>query len=335
MNFQANLFNHNERGRASLEDVIGIIGNQLYALGHTCIWNKADDHFITRAVGYNIIVEGFTPYIIDRIKEGYEGGARFICIATEEPTPNGFNHGRQKEMRWRQTNFPEAAKYFEAILCLVPGQHVIDWYNQWAPTAYIELGHAPTLRRLTTYEPEFDFGFFGSISQRRYQILKRIRKIYRNVLIVHEFPTQQERDDAIKHCKVVLQIKKYDEMEVVSSSRCNTALNLGRPVLAEPHKHCKPWDEIIRFSTTMDRFYDDLMFFRVAWKGIYQDQYDKFSKILPPDVCIGEPLRKVNLNMDTPLISIPSKPTMSFPQRFGIKSTKKSVLDWNTSTAII
>ncbi len=333
MNFQFNLMNHNERGKASLEDVIGIIGNQLYALGHTAIRNTADDHFITRHVGYNIIVEGFTPFVIDRIKDAYNQGARFICIATEEPTPNGFNHGRQKEMRWRQVNFPEAAKYFEAILCLVPGQHVIDWYNQWAPTAYIELGHAPTLLRKTNYEPEFDFGFFGSVSQRRYQILKRIRKVYNNIIVVHEFPTQNERDDAIKHCKVVLQLKKYDEMEVVSSSRCNTALNLGRPVLAEPHKHCKPWDEIIRFSASMDKFYDDLMSFRVLWKGIYADQYSKFAKILTPEVCLGEPLRKVCLDMTPPKLSIPSKPTASFPQRFELRNPPKtSVLHWTAPT---
>jgi len=333
--FKFSLFNHNERGKASLEDVIGIIGNQLYALGHTAIWDKADDYFITRDAGYNIIVEGFTPSIINVLKTSYEQGARFICIATEEPTPNGFNHGRQKEMRWRQTNFPEAAKYFESILCLVPGQHVINWYSQWKPTAYIELGHAPTLLRKSITEPTFDFGFFGSISQRRYQILKRLRKVYRNILIVHEFPSQEERDQAIQHCKVVLLLKKYDEMEVVSSSRCNTSLNLGRPVLAEPHAHCKPWDEIIHFSKSIDKFYDDCMFFRVAWKGIYADQYSKFAEKLTPDLCIGEPLRKVDLDMTPPTLPLPVRPTRSFPQRFeSLKilqtknSLKTSVLHW-------
>jgi len=331
MNFSFSLFNHNERGKASLEDVIGIIGNQLYALGHTAIWDKADDHFVTRDVGYNIIVEGFTPVIIDRIKHGYDNGARFICIATEEPTPQGFNHGRQREMRWRQQMFPEAAKYFDAILCLVPGQHVLDWYGQWQPTAYIELGHAPTLLRKSNIEPRFDFGFFGSITQRRYQILKRLRKVYRNILIVHEFPSQEERDHAIQHCKVVLLIKKYEEMEVVSSSRCNTSLNLGRPILAEPHQHCKPWDEIVHFSRSMDKFYDDCMFFRVVWNGIYADQYAKFAAKLTPELCIGEPLRKVGLDMTPPRLAIPSKPTRSFPQRFEIPTAKKSVANLKSS----
>lgn len=329
MNFQFTLFNHNERGRASLEDVIGIIGNQLHALGHTAIWNKMDDHFITRDAGYNIIVEGFTPYIIDRIKHGYENGARFICIATEEPTEKGFNHGRVREMRWRQELFPKAAEYLDAILCLVPGQPVVDWYSQWAPAAYIELGYSPTLVRKSLIDPPYDFGFFGSVTQRRYQILKRLRKIIPNIIIVHEFPDQQTRDYSIWHCKVVLQIKKYENAEIVSSSRCNTALCLGRPVLAEPHQHCKPWDEVIHFSKSIQAFYDDCMFIRAAWKGIHADQFSKFSTLLTPEICIGEPLRKVGLDMTPPKFAIPSKPTISFPQRFAEKNpVKTSVLHW-------
>ena len=296
--------NHNDRGKASLEDPIAIIGNMLHSLGHTAVWPKNNDHFITRDCGYNVIVEGFNDACIKIIKQVYKEGARFICIATEEPTPLGFNWGRDREMRWRQKTFPEAAQFFDAILHLVPGQNITNWYDQWAPAAYIELGYAPTLYRPSNIVPPYDFGFFGSVSRRRYQIIKRLDKLYR-VLLVHDFPDLEARDRAVYHCKCILQLRKNDSMGLVSSSRCNTSLMCGRPILAEPHQLSKPWDEIVRFSPTMEKFYDDCMFVRGVWEGMYQDQIQKFKTLLPAQVAIAPALKKIGIDLSKPKFQLP------------------------------
>lgn len=286
-------------GQRSLEDVIGIFGHQLRALGHTAVWERANDKWVGGDSGINVIVEGFTPAVIDVISQGHAQGARFLCLATEEPTPKGFNHGRDAEMVRRQQMFGPAMKYFEGILHLVPGEGVTSWFAQFAPTAYVELGYAPSLiRGMDRIEPEFDFGFFGSLSNRRMKILKRLAKrigTEKAIKIVGDFATQDDRDRQMRRARVIVQIRKHDEMGLVSSSRCNTALSIGRPVVAEPHALSKPWDEIVKFSDTLESFYDTAILVRAAWRGVHAQQLEALKTKLPPDVCVGAPLRKIGI----------------------------------------
>src|SRR6185503_2202241 len=149
LNWLFNMLNHNPQGQRSLEDVIGIIGHQLRELGHTAVWDKKNDQFLARDTGINIIVEGFTPPVIEIMAGAHARGCRFVILATEEPTEKGFNHGVDPEMIMRQRMFPEAARYCEGIIHLVPGKRVTDWYGQFAPAAYTELGFARTLVRVT------------------------------------------------------------------------------------------------------------------------------------------------------------------------------------------
>lgn len=285
------LANHSHAGQRSLEDVIMILGCQLQAMGHKAVWDKANDKLLSKDSGINIIVEGFTDASIQVMRDYHAQGARFIILATEEPTPRGFNHGIDPEMVMRQRRFPEAAVFAEAIWHLVPGQHVTDWYGQFAPTAPVELGYAAMLMRHAVHqEPEFDFGFYGSMSRRRLQILKRLAKRtnkIKAIRVVNDFATQAERDAAMREAKVILQIRKEEKMGLVSSSRCNTALMLGRPVIAEPHELARPWSEVVRFSRSLEAFYDDAMLMRAVWRGAYQDQLAKFRQKLPADLCVG------------------------------------------------
>jgi len=285
------LANHSLGGQRSLEDVVGILGQQLQAMGHQVAWQRDNTALITKDRGYNIIVEGFTPQCIEILRTYHQQGARYVFLATEEPTPKGFNHGWDPEMAYRQTTFPEAAKLAEAIWALVPGKHVTDWYGQHAPTAYVELGYAPTLVRPmhTDTAPVVDFGFYGSLSPRRIKILRRLKKLG-SMVVVADFLPQRDRDQEMRKAKVILQIRKQEQMGLVSSSRCNTCLMLGRPVLAEPHDLSKPWDEIVRFSKTLDQFYNDALMLKGIWRGTWMDQFDKFRDKLPPQVCVGEAL---------------------------------------------
>lgn len=300
-NFLFWLGNHSDIGQRSLEDVIGIIGHQMRALGHQAVWDPKNHQFLAPESGVNVIVEGFTHSAVELISSCYAQGARFLFLATEEPTAKGFNHGTQREMIWRQETFPLAAKYCEGIIHMVPGQHVTDWYGQFAPSAPCELGFAPSLYRSYPGEPTYDFGFYGSLTPRRHRILKKLAKSIgtpKAIRLVADFTTQSERDNMMREAKVIVQLRKFEQMGLVSSSRCNTALCLGRPVVAEPHDLSKPWDEIVNFSSSMESFYDIAMLARATWRGLWAAQFAKFKDKLSPDKCIGEALRRINFDFE-------------------------------------
>lgn len=284
-----------------------MVSYQLRALGHGTIWDPANDarawdkiQFRCGADDINVIIEGFTPSTIRQVAAAQCAGARFLCLATEEPTPLGFNHGTQREMVMRQQLFSEAMRYFEGILHLVPGQHVTDWYAQHAPTGYVELGYAPQLVRPERVpNPRFEFGFFGSVTPRRRNLLnrlfRRMGKPPNAVRIVSDFISDTERDLAMQDCKVILQIRKFDAMGLVSSSRCNTGLCLGRPVVAEPHDLSKPWDEIVAFASTEEEFYQLAMLTARRWRDAHHFQMKRFKERLTPEVCVGQALRAIEL----------------------------------------
>ena len=294
---------HSELGQRSVEDVVGIMGQQMRALGHKAVMDPRNAKVSTAVFlhgndGVNVLVEGFTPSWVEVIARARTWGARFLILATEEPTPKGFNWGTQKEMVARQEIFPEAAKHCDGILHLVPGDHVTKWYSQFAPAAPAELGYAPNLFRPQGPAPDWEFGFYGSGTPRRMQILKRLAKMIgvpNAVKIMVDFKTQAERDAAMRRCKVILQIRKFDAMGLVSSSRCNTALMLGRPVVAEPHDLSKPWNEVVDFPKTMDDFYAQALITRGMWKGVWSKQLERFKVKMSPEFCVGEPLRRIGI----------------------------------------
>ncbi len=298
--FLFNLLNHSLKGQESIKDVIDIVGQQLRALGHEAVWEQANDKFLTSDSGMNVIVEGFTPEIVRVVSEMHQAGARFVILATEEPTPAGFNHGQSPEMIARQKMFPEAARFAEAIVYLVPGRHVHDWYSQFAPSAHSELGYAPALVRGGNFEPSYEFGFFGSGTPRRKKIIYRLARTVctgnpRAVRVETGFPDQVTRDRVMREAKVIIQIRKDDKMGLVSSSRCNTALCIGRPVVAEPHDLSKPWDEIVAFAQTMEGFYNVCAVVRARWRDVHEQQFERFKRMLTPEACIGRALHEVGV----------------------------------------
>jgi|HubBroStandDraft_6_1064221.scaffolds.fasta_scaffold223096_2 hypothetical protein len=319
MRFLFHLFNHNQVGARSLEDVLFIFGNQLRALGHWVLHDPENDRGRSRgrpdptkrqilfAHGpdeINVIVEGFTDPVIQIVAEARQQlGARFLCLATEEPTAAGFNHGTQKEMVGRQEKFGAAMRYFDGILHLVPGARVTRWYSQFGvPAAQAELGFAPNLLRADAVrEPKFDFGFYGSLTPRRLALLKRLRDYVapsrHAVRIVADFATGAERDRAMQNAKVIVQVRKFEEMGLVSSSRCNTALCCGRPVVAEAHDEAlsAPWDRIVHFTRSEDEFLLACKRARDVWRELHGQQFAEFMHRLTPEVCVGRALASLRL----------------------------------------
>lgn len=318
MNFNVWAANHAQIGQTTLEDVVGIFGHQLRALGHSVIWDRSNKFLIPAEVGensiryegkcvpagrgYNILIEGFNESIAALIGQYHAQGARFLVLATEEPTEKGFNHGTQREMVMRQRDFHHVAPFIDGILALVPGKHVIDWYSQHAPTAYVELGHAPTLVRPETQrEPPYLFGFYGSLSPRRLKLIKKIQKTFETparrsvVRVVYDFTSQAIRDRAMQEARVIVQLRKFEEMGLVSSSRCNTALCIGRPVVAEAHDLSKPWDEVVTFAQNEDDFLQKLTTASATWRHLHRGQFERFKERFTPEFCVGRALREIGL----------------------------------------
>lgn len=286
--FRFNTFNHGEDGKRCIEDLTSILSAQLRTLGHK---TQVSDKFIYGLDHINLIYESFTNGEVSTIKEARERGARFVYIATEEPTPVGFNGRLDNDMNLRQLAFPDAAQYAEAILHLAPGEQVTKWYSQYAPSAYIELGYSEELVISRGVEPKHDFGFYGQLTERRKAILNKLETLVLP-FIVH---SADQRDTLMQLVRVIPQIRAHDSQEIISSSRCATALHLGRPVLAEPHKLAGMWEAVISFSDSVDTFEQDALYATKHWRELHAIQIDLFSKEMPAERCIGQPLRDVGL----------------------------------------
>ena len=93
----------------------------------------------------------------------------------------------------------------------------------------------------------------------------------------------------------MIQIRPHEAASMVSSSRCNTSLHLGRPVIAEPHRLEAPWNKVIEFSTSPDQFYVDAMRYRSFWQILWREQMQRFRDVMSPAECIGKPLDRLGI----------------------------------------
>ena len=300
MMFRFNIFNHCEDGRRCIEDLTTIMSAQLRDLGHEAV--SANDGYITGEAGINVLYESFADEgTISTIAAAYADGARFLYIATEEPTAAGCFNGRlDNAMDARMAVFPEAARYAEGILHLTPGSEVTEWYSRYAPAAYAEIGHASSLVHENGPDdvvPLHTFGFYGQMTPRRERIFGRLARVSGYEVVVLPFITHSstERDVAMRSVRVILQVRAHDSMPIVSSSRCATALHLGRPVVGEPHAAPGPWGKIVHLSSTLDDFYNDAILASAEWSELHLRQLKQFAATLPPEVCLGDPLRRIGI----------------------------------------
>jgi hypothetical protein len=82
---------------------------------------------------------------------------------------------------------------------------------------------------------------------------------------------------------------------MVSSTRCASALYMGRPVVAEPHPYSMPWRDIVSFSSSVEEFYLDATKALDDWRALHRWQLERFERLLPPSFCIGDPLRRIGI----------------------------------------
>lgn len=299
MLFNFTTWNHCPQGRIIVEDITVPMGHQIMALGHDVTWTT-DPEFALGHGSINVVLESFAddPATLRDMSAAHASGAQFLIVATEEPTPTGFNCGLEPAMIQRQDAFPAAAKLACGILHLIPGTHVNDWYRQFAPAAHAEIGYAPSLidDREAIGEPMFDFGFYGKMTWRRDQIINRLTADGASVLVMDTLDVPRaERNEEMRRAKVILQIRANEEWGMVSSTRCASALSMGRPIVAEPHPLSKPWDQVVDFSDSLDSFLHDALQARHYWRDLHAIQLKQFRAVMTPEVCVGAPLRAIGV----------------------------------------
>ncbi len=82
---------------------------------------------------------------------------------------------------------------------------------------------------------------------------------------------------------------------MVSSTRCAASLYFGRPVVAEPHPLDAPWNRVVTFAKSVDQFYEQAISATLYWNELHRHQLDRFERVLTPEVCIGEPLKRIGI----------------------------------------
>ena len=146
-------------------------------------------------------------------------------------------------------------------------------------------------------EPDYDFGFYGKMTWRRDAIIRQFeQRLRRPVIQLITFWTPRpQRDALMRKAKVILQIRANEEMQWVSSTRCAASLHFGRPIVAEPHANQGPWAAVVPFSAWPEKFYDDAIAMAADWRRAHADQLINFARALPPERCIGQPLRDIGV----------------------------------------
>ena len=276
-----------------MQDILSNIARQLEALGHECYW--ADEGFAGGDDTYVLLTEGFFGNHLEVMRDACARGIKFIILATEAPGQTGFNAGLTDELIARQRTFPQAASYAHAIWCTIKDS--VPWYSRFGrPAAHLELGYAPASVR----HPEnpagldHDYGFFGSMTPRRYKMLHQFARSkvdgHRARVRYTSFETVHNRDAQMVRCRVILQIRPHEKMAMLSSSRCATALHIGRPVIAEHHVEVGAWKDIIEFAHP-DVFTIKAAKMHARWEAAHAEQFERFRALLPPEKCVGETIR--------------------------------------------
>lgn len=314
MHFLFNLRCHSAGGERTLEDVVVNIARQLETLGHTVERCNAG-YYATSAV--NVVVEGFMAdalpggnpemicHYLEEIRTARAQGARFVLLATEQPTSRGFNFGVVDDMVTRQAVLERHGRgLFDAIWSLVEGEDTLAWYRRLAPATFLPLGFAPQLvnRGLRGIVKDHDFGFYGSAPDggRRLRVLARFNDLGFSVRIVRGFEDVPTRDREMARCHVLLQIKPNDQSELISSSRIATGLLIGAdsgglPIVAEYHKRAGIYANVIDMVRPGESFIRRAIQVRRTAPIVAARQFTAFQRLLSPEACVGRALRETGM----------------------------------------
>ena len=221
MKFHFSMVNHNSIGKKTLYDMYYWISAGLRSLGHDVSFSP--DRLKTDCI--NVLWEHFTP---EMAKAMDKSNFRFGIIATEIPSPFGFNNRTEHAWQLRWEGFHKIASKAEFIWTTVP--QAFEFYNQFAPTSFVEFGWDQSLVPVwidqKMEEFKFDFCFLGIINDYRMSILKKLEK-HAKVYYSERLLDWEETNEVIQHSKIGLGLKQNETWSIPSPTR------IGRFLMAK------------------------------------------------------------------------------------------------------
>ncbi len=282
--------NHTEVGRDTLIDIRNCLAGMLIDLGHGV--TKSSDQLVTRP-SINVLFEGFgrksSALLAAISKQDFD----FLIVCTEAFGKKAMNDSAHRAMRMRQRWLPEVAKIAKACWCLAPG--MAEQLKQYCENSFdVELGWSQTQESVLLKDeaPKHPFVFYGGLNERRASLVNAFEGQGHHVALGEDYGPILLRNDLVRQSKVVLGLKPTNSWKLFSSSRAQTALHLGRPVIFEDvddSAHRSPWRDIVVVSES-ECFGTVAVEMMKNWQDCAAEQMEKFREILPPQRSIGPAL---------------------------------------------
>lgn len=256
MHFHWTCINHHPDGADTLIDVRNAIAGQIADLGHSQSYGDAT---LETLPAINIIIEGFGPRTVAWMAARHKDNCRFVTVCTERMGKESLDDAPHPDMKTRQQNLPVAAALSEAVWCLVPGTaaHLRSYCKD---TRDIELGYSRTREAYLHSDvvPVHSACFYGGMLDRRRVVLETLIAGGIDICMPpKEYGRISDRNAALALSKIALGINPVPGWKIVSSSRAQSALHVGRPMLMEEVDDAaspSPWREVIRFCRLRDMY---------------------------------------------------------------------------------
>jgi len=233
MHFHFQLANHYFGGLYLIEDIVTPVVWGLRARGHRVTMGFLPDLPAWPSVA--VLLEFFNK---DDIVDGFlqwksEPGERkcvgLICtediqdkLVMEKPEHPG-----------RRRNLLRILPHCDFVWPIVPS----DYAAHVPPErlAFLDFGYVHALRRdgLPAGERDIDVLLYGSVNERRSRVLEGLRKKGLKVAATRGLLPDYMRDNLIGRAKVVLDVRRADDVKYTSPSRICTALQMGATLVSE------------------------------------------------------------------------------------------------------
>jgi hypothetical protein len=264
MHFHFQLANHYFGGLYLIEDIVRPIVWGLRSRGH-----RVTMGFLPDMPPWPSVVLIMEYFELDHVTDGFlqwktAAGERkcvgLICtedihdkLVMESPDYPG-----------RRRNLLRVLPHCDFVWPIVPSDYV-----QYVPQdrlAFLDFGYVETLRRdgLPPRERDIDVLLYGSLNDRRRCVLDELMSRGLRVAATRGLLPDYIRDSLIGRAKVVLDVKRADDVKFTSPSRICTALQMGATVVAEKfdtsrlgslyaYTHACTFDEVVERCWSLAR----------------------------------------------------------------------------------
>jgi hypothetical protein len=227
MNFHFCDFNHDDAGRATLNDMFCWFEAGLLELGHSVTRGQVVEKY-----SLNVLWEHFPrhPWLGRFLRKN---NISYGIVATEIPTRTGtFNGRRDGEWLLRYKSFADVAKSAKFIWSMT--KESVAFYSKYATTCYIELGYSSRLlpsRWEICNSPDFDFSFYGLRNAHRVSLFERLEKRFN--ICWPEKVLDRDLYSFITSSRYSLNFLQDSRWPVPSPTKVGRSLHASRQVVSE------------------------------------------------------------------------------------------------------